>query len=1247
MWTPRRILLLVLGLVGLVGAYLVYSLFLGQIDGLPELPRALLPSTSDAPPEPLPPAGPSGTISRLKLAFGPDSPEATNRIAYPLQIELRDKGMAFACGQPAFAPAARPSNIVNVAPFSIAYFGKPDAGKPGEGEEITTAHSDRARLRFDRPVAGVNDIMGTKEKPGAKLIGFVLESDAEELSRDLRQGRIVVTNNQKSARPSDFLVFRTAGPLYYSDPTAGEVAPGNPGGAAVDPNTVAHLTTAAEVEVVDRKNLPRPLRSLDNTTGVLSGEALRAEGAVARIVLGEALPPPTITARGMKIYLTPTPPEPPPAPGAAARAPAPKRGGSIGYSGVRRIELAEAVQFNLWTDGSSPFPGSGPAPKSDKPVPAAVVPDPPPAGLALVGGLLDAGVFASRLESKTLLVIETPGSFRYDFEKGLAEFEAATGPTDHVALTRLSATKPRDDLFCTHLDVTLDGATPPPLPDGKAAPRPQKPQSLDRGGLKIRAVRATGANVFVSAGAEQLLAQGTELLHTVEADGKRTVTTLRGAPVTAKREQNQLVSGGEGVAGEIVITSTEPPATSKLSKRTSTRVAGPGEAGLFDPSTGEQTVRARWNRVLTQERVTIGTEEQDLLKFDGKAEFTDTKADMRLKGDQLWLWLGAGGASGVIGANRGENGRSATPRQLDALGSVGVTSTELVIKDTDQLKLYFRDPKPAPPPARPAGPVAAAPPAPATPAAPPVAPPPEVAKAPEFVGPPAPKPPLVLSARFIQSTLVRQPVVAPGRAPAPPAPARPGSEPQYRYEMDTAICEDRVVAHQDPTDPTKAVRGLDIAGAKLTLDAKRVGGEVAQVMVVTAAPNDIAQVIYESLALYGPTIRIDQSANEAEVTGAGSLLMPSGSDLAGNPSAKRNELDIRWTRSMVFRGSLGNAEFLGTVAAVQQEARPGLLPVIAPEPGAPADDGTTGISRVMGHRLDVTFDRPIYFNQLKRDTMPGPLGGTQVASNTPQPASKSARVKKAAVTPMPDDEASRQKGAVARTVRFTEEQYDRNRRLLKAQSLEGREIEVQVADARQDVAAAGPGELRILQPDGGDALAVPAPGAPAPAANPAAPYKLTLVRFDQSMRAVDKGKLYQQADFAGTSKVWNLPTNNVNFPLVDYEVPAGTTHLSSDRSMVVSSSRARPDAPPDQQMVAQGNGQFYDDKYAGTAATIRYQQQSVIFDGSGDRLALVAERKRSPGVEVGNRAKQYVYNRKTGEVQGNGVSSGVLPGSSR
>ena len=58
MWTPKRVLLLVLGFAVFITAYFVYAHFLGAIDGLPDLPRTYWPNPEGPTPPPVDPNKP-------------------------------------------------------------------------------------------------------------------------------------------------------------------------------------------------------------------------------------------------------------------------------------------------------------------------------------------------------------------------------------------------------------------------------------------------------------------------------------------------------------------------------------------------------------------------------------------------------------------------------------------------------------------------------------------------------------------------------------------------------------------------------------------------------------------------------------------------------------------------------------------------------------------------------------------------------------------------------------------------------------------------------------------------------------------------------------------------------------------------------------------------------------------------------------------------------------------------------------
>ena len=84
--TPRRILLLVGGLVTFVVAYFLYARFFGWLDGLPVLPSKMLTPSEGT--YRLPDRPTSPTVEKIKLAWGDTSPE-TESANYPTQLEFQ------------------------------------------------------------------------------------------------------------------------------------------------------------------------------------------------------------------------------------------------------------------------------------------------------------------------------------------------------------------------------------------------------------------------------------------------------------------------------------------------------------------------------------------------------------------------------------------------------------------------------------------------------------------------------------------------------------------------------------------------------------------------------------------------------------------------------------------------------------------------------------------------------------------------------------------------------------------------------------------------------------------------------------------------------------------------------------------------------------------------------------------------------------------------------------------------------
>lgn len=196
MWTPKRVVLLVLGFAAFLAAYLVYGWRLGSIDGLPPLPEAYWPPECEDNPRPmvLPPRL-SSVDQKLRQAFGQGVPELDR----PIKIEFRARNMLLAAGQCLIEAEGRAeSRRVRLAPVSIALFSK-DRGD-GRPAEINTVRGQLAILTLDRPVSNYFEL-GNRKVVAAEL-----------------SGNIEITNNRRTpARDDDLSLTIAHGPLFYEE----------------------------------------------------------------------------------------------------------------------------------------------------------------------------------------------------------------------------------------------------------------------------------------------------------------------------------------------------------------------------------------------------------------------------------------------------------------------------------------------------------------------------------------------------------------------------------------------------------------------------------------------------------------------------------------------------------------------------------------------------------------------------------------------------------------------------------------------------------------------------------------------------------------------------------------------------------------------------------------------------------------------------------------------------------------------
>jgi hypothetical protein len=514
---------------------------------------------------------------------------------------------------------------------------------------------------------------------------------------------------------------------------------------------------------------------------------------------------------------------------------------------------------------------------------------------------------------------------------------------------------------------------------------------------------------------------------------------------------------------------------------------------------------------------------------------------------------------------------AAKPVLLQAAGHVKGGSASMVIEKADTLNIWFRDGAPVKPKkvvvaTAPASPPAGGPPS----AIPPPGKPPTA---------PIAQPPVRLASRKIDAWMVRTPDL---------------TTKTTSYSLELANCIDNVEVHQAPAEPKKNPRGLDVSAARLDLKGRtdEFGRSVGYEINMEGTGDKLAEVYFESVSLTGPKIAIDQPRNEARVFGRGKLRMPTGSALTGAAGPEQAHttpgmLDVLWAEEMHFSGApFGVAKFTGKVQAQQVDPFPAAVP--------PDEIATQKESRLLCYKLDVRFDRPIYFNQLKKPTESAD-GGPKVTNVT--------------CYPQADDELIRSGAAPGERVSFTEEVKRKDESIVSAQRIVALDLEFQARDRESDVTAIGPGEIRILRLGSKDvAKTAPAPDKP-PSAGTKPPVeeqemKLTLVTFKSRLHVQDQGKKFQKATFLNDVEVYHVPSANLNLELAPHALPArGLLMTCQDRMEVTTYQRVG--KPAEQHMLAEGNANVRTDEYIGRGSIITYDGKVVELSGKPPRVAYI------------------------------------------
>ena len=1168
MWTPRRIFLLLVGLIFCGAVYYTYALVLGGIDGLPPLPRKYSKVQTDISPAngrsaDSPPSEKPSDI-RIQQAFGLKCPE----LNYKIKFESRLKGVLIAAGDMIVRPDG--DGRVELTRCSLAMFGK--TLTPDAFPEINVIHCDRCFLEFDRPVRKLGDNMDISRIVSAELV-----SDPELPDFDSRKGLVRVRNNRKTADSSDDLELKTVGPVFY----VSEPKPANPG-EAMPPN----IRTSAAIEVVDGQNLPLP----------------DAKGVQAIV--------PTITADGMNIWLQQD--EPKGAVAVAGKPAAAKKGGS--YSGVDRIELLSNVLMNHFSDGGSGFPTPGVQPEK-KPATTgtkgavAVVPDRKQIQIRTPGTFL-------------YYAVEDVAHFK-------RASAPPAGQPNHVVVTRQGREAGLDSLTSDFLDVHFNrkhktialkrspGATAVAGVGNAAKTSTGQDMDIDR-------VHAWGENLVLSSDSDALSAWGNDLVY----DKSRGETLLTGQPkMLAIKDGNQIeaisllmtdmddrtkqraIAKGPGVIGM----GEKDPKTRDHNRQahwndtlTFSRVREGGKdldllvlkgGAKFVDVVGDQNLRGQ------QIRLWILREEDAPVKPAVAVKPAAPDAVARV-GDAPRPLEPAKVAVAAKPADKQQK-----PHRLEATGAVTAHSADMEVRKAEYLNVWFRYPAAKVGPPAPKGNLTAkAPRPPAIPPGPDVG---TIVLAP--VGPP--KLPVVpMGNPGLSGILVsdRKPEVdLPGAlVPANPmnptiAAGKPLPEPKPplnlsgkrietwvvvtdgKHELEKAHCEEDVIVYQKPTEENP--NGVSLTGRELEL-THHIDGDL---LLVKGSDQQLGSVLFNKVSLIGDDIRIDERHNFAIVKGVGSMRLLSSTDLQGDKLQEPRYVTITWRDQMEFYGSDRRATFDGGVQARQDSFD------------------------VLCENMQVTMDREVVFSRFRKvpeapvpavSPKPPLAGNTRTTALVTPPVQTKEQKETPKIDSMFCDQVPREgkpRPKVLQPVAITEKIIDKNEKLIKYQLIEAREIEGD--NLRETMTGHGPGLVRLFQKGSSDPLGGAAAATTANAKPAKEEMKLTRVEYKERMLADKKAR---KTIFLGDIEAVHLPADNPDIDIDTNKIPEGGFFLKcSDRlEMYTTAGRNRKNVPVQyQNMLAQGSVTIRGIDFAGTASEITYEEEkeTILLKGTRESPAVL------------------------------------------
>ncbi len=953
------------------------------------------------------------------------------------------------------------------------------------------------------------------------------------------QGRITIINNRRTPqRNDDISLYTPHGPVYYEESQ--------------------HHIWIPETEVVELKDMqsqPEPM---------------------------------TITAAGLDIWLLAedrhVSAPPPPAHGHPR-----KKAENIG--GVERVHLRADVTMTLFVDSRSGFLGAS-TETAGRPGEAKVDPPSP--------------ATPPSIPPKAKVIITTQGPFDYDMVHDQARFSISRLPflrsPDVVEVTRIPNLKRSDltdQLECDQLELQFhrkgQGASPPAgdSPPGAAG------QSVE---LEIESAHATGKQVILTSGAENLNAEGNELFY----DARKHETILKG-----EGEMVAMKEGSDIHARELRILGGDRKETQEAT------AIGPGHLSVLDSKTGTRPLEAHWDDKLVWSK----DGPNDLLVLTGNASFLQRQTppppagdrkdpppppdfnaapvkplpiEQELEADRLKVWLKQSASPAA-----GSGGERRTPTRLEATGHVRANSADMRVHDTDSMLVLFRDVEPLVGPPLPAqeqarrtaadgGPLppktTATPPTPAaSPGPAPQSARPGSASAPTAAGAAGPTPvqpektkkPIDLSARYVEAHVLRF---------------------GTRNDLERLRSEGTVHVTQEPSGPDD--KGVDIRGQTLQLEHEPGDGSQSDgnKMVVTAdrekGPNELAYVQIDKITMLGPVVTIDQVRNTVDIKGVGSMKMPSSTNFEGEKLRETKDLTVHWKQSMFFDGK--SAVFEGNVQADMDlpEAEKRKLPPSA----------ETEISHLACQMLQVFLDRAVPLRPGARD-----------------PKTPAAKV----------DHLVCDKQVWIENARHRLGKLQEYKRIVSTQ--------LELDNLESDVRASGPGIVYILQlgAKGEDLPMAPSPDRPPPARTVSAPpveeeLKLTRVSFDGYMLA---NNVHRTAVFTGNVEVIHLASDNPDVPVdITKPLPKGAMYMRSEH-LKVSSHKHADGKTSHQELEANNHVLVQSQEFWGRGDRVTYDESKelVIFEGLNGNLATLYRENGRGGQRGEVKGKKIFYWRRTND----------------